>query len=351
MPVPSMPGPLRRRAGGRPLCATVLMATLAILAAACAPPGPPGPGGRRVIHVSQSAASGGDGSVDRPLRKVQDGLALATPGDAVAVGPGTYREEVETLRAGTPQQPIRLIGSSAKIVGEGSGHAVDIMHSYVTFQGFDVSGDDILVWVEHATGVVVADNVLHDANGECVRVKYQSHDNEVARNHIGPCGLQGFNLSDNHKNGEGVYIGTAPEQLYRNPTHGPDHSDRNRVHDNVMVVPAECVDVKEAATDNLVDHNRCSGGQDPESGGFSSRGQHTMYRDNTVNDEAGAGIRLGGDGATDGINSEATDNWVKDVGGYGFKVERSPQGQMCGNHVDNAGGGIANGDTDPTQPC
>jgi len=69
-------------------------------------------------------------------------------------------------------------------------------------------------------------NRLHDAGGECVRLKDFAQRNEVAGNAIARCGRVRFDLAKGAKNGEGVYIGTAPEQAGGRP----DRSDGNLVH-------------------------------------------------------------------------------------------------------------------------
>ena len=126
-------------------------------------------------------------------------------------------------------------------------------HDHIALEGFRLTNADILLWVQGATGVRVIGNVISGASGECVRLKYFARNNEVAGNRIEGCGGEGFRLEDDSKNGEGVYIGTAPEQRERNPTDDPDDSGGNWVHDNSVDVPAECVDVKEASQANLVE--------------------------------------------------------------------------------------------------
>jgi hypothetical protein len=108
--------------------------------------------------------------------------------------------------------------------------------------------------------------------GECIRVKYLSTHNEIAHNTFGPCGLVNFDLAENRKNGEGIYIGTAPEQLRsKNPTPVPDASDSNWIHHNVITAPAECVEAKESAEHNVIERNRCFGGTDPKGAGRRTR--------------------------------------------------------------------------------
>ena len=68
------------------------------------------------------------------------------------------------------------------------------------------------MWLQGAHGVVLRNNEIHHLGGECVRLKYFSSGNVVERNSIHDCGLDDFVLNPGGKNGEGIYIGTAPEQ-------------------------------------------------------------------------------------------------------------------------------------------
>jgi hypothetical protein len=308
-------------------------------------------GNGRHWRVSAAAAPGGDGSAERPFRTIAEGLNVAQPGDSVVVGPGTYRDPVVTVRAGRPDAPLQIVGDGARLEGNGEGRLFQILHSHVTLQGFRLSGANHLLWVQGARGVRILQNHLSGAGGECMRLKYLSSGNEVGWNHIEDCGRQGFNLSTGKKNGEGIYIGTAPEQLDRNPTSVPDASDDNWVHDNVISARAECVDVKEAAAGNRIEGNTCSGSQDPDSAGFSSRGRATVFSENTSTGGAGAGIRLGGDAEADGILSVVRLNRLTGNKGYGVKVQRQPQTLVCGNDTTGNGQGPSNAPGDPSHPC
>ncbi len=306
------------------------------------------PGGR-TWYVSADAATGADGSGDRPFGSIELALAEARAGDTVLVGPGTY-PGFSTARSGRPNAPVRIVGSAAVIRGDGDGRLVEVNHDHVTIEGFEIARADILVWVFQGTGVRLLNNVLRDAAGECVRVKYFSTGNEVAGNRIERCGRD-FDADDHEKNGEGVYIGTSPEQVQRNPTGEPDASNNNWVHDNVITSPAECVDIKEGASANLVEHNLCSGGEDPDGAGFSARGNGNIFRANTSTDNKGAGIRLGGDGDADGLDNVLVGNRLVGNQGYGVKIQREPQRQICGNEVADNEERPSNTGTDPTTPC
>ena len=305
----------------------------------------PGP---RTWWVAAGARAGGGGSERQPFDSIGRALTAARPGDRVLVREGTYPPLV-TVRAGTADAPIQLIGEGARIVGGGVDRVVEILHGYVTVEGFDISDGDVLVRVVGATGTRVLGNRFHDALSECVRLRDGASDNEVARNSFERCGLRDFDPGADRKNGEGVYVGVAPEQLEEGAV--PDASDRNWIHDNRFEVPAECVDVKEGARQNRVEDNTCTGGRDPLGAGFSSRGDETSFRGNVSTGNAGAGIRLGGDAADQGVRNEVVGNRLTGNRGYALKVERFPQGRICGNEVSGNDGGVTNGDVDPAQPC
>ena len=304
--------------------------------------------GPRTWWVAAGARAGGEGSEVEPFDRIERGLAAARPGDRVLVREGTYPPLV-TVRAGTADAPIQLLGDGARIVGGGVDRVVEILHDYVTVEGFDISDGDVLVRVVGAIGTRVLGNRFHDALSECVRLRDGASDNEVAGNSFERCGLRDFDLGADRKNGEGVYVGVAPEQLEEGAM--PDASDRNWVHDNQFDVPAECVDVKEGARQNRVEGNTCTGGQDPLGAGFTSRGDESIFRGNVSTGNAGAGIRLGGDAADQGVRNEVVGNRLTGNRGYALKVERFPQGLICGNEVTGNDGGVTNGEVDPAQPC
>jgi hypothetical protein len=316
-----------RRTAAVPLLA--LAVTLAApVPAAGAPPGADHP---RTLHVASSARTTGDGSLSRPFPRIAQAVGAAEAGDTVLVGPGRYAELVTSARPGRPTAPIRIVGRpGAHLVGPGGiarGRLVSLLHDHVTVESLELSHANILVWVQGTRGVRVAGNRIHDAGGECVRLKDFAQHNEVAGNAIARCGRVRFDLARGSKNGEGVYIGTAPEQAGG----WPDRSDGNLVHRNRIAPTAECVDVKEAASRNRVEHNRCAGSDDPDGAGFSSRGDRTTFRANISTRHAGAGIRLGGDRPTQGLHNAVVGNILADNAGYGLKVLRSPQGRIAAN--------------------
>ena len=58
------------------------------------------------IYVNQKAETDGNGSKERPFRRINEAARIAKPGDCVLVYPGTYREYVNPVHAGTEDARI-----------------------------------------------------------------------------------------------------------------------------------------------------------------------------------------------------------------------------------------------------
>jgi nitrous oxidase accessory protein NosD len=279
---------------------------------------------------------------------VQAAIDRARPGTRIDVLRGTYREALTTRVDGTARAPITIRGHGAVLAGdaEHSGRVLQVQHDHWVVEGLAFVGQDTGVWIEGASGVTVRGNEVAEMRGECVRVKYLSFDVVIERNSIHDCGREDFVESPGAgKNGEGVYIGTAPEQLDRNPSPEPDATTRVTVRDNTISTHGnECVDIKEAATGNVVEFNDCTNQRDPESGGFDARGSGNTIRYNRSTGNEGAGIRLGGDTESDGTDNDVIGNELVDNGGAGIKVMRAPQGRVCGNEISGSGDGAISDD-------
>lgn len=289
--------------------------------------------------------------VVRPGQSIGAAISAAQPGTTVLVKAGTYREKLVTARSGTVKAPITLKGEAgAVLVGSGQGRIMEVKHDYWRIEGFEFKEADILLWMQEADSNVITKNFFHQAQGECVRAKYHSSQNVFSNNRVEDCGRGDFVLGGDGKNGEGIYLGTAPEQLDRNPTPESDKTNQNIVRHNTFITNGnECVDIKEGASYNVVEFNDCTGQRDPESGGFDSRGSDNIFRYNKSYANAGAGIRLGGDTARDGIRNSVYGNTLMGNQGYGLKIMRLPQGKICGNTV--AGSAFSNAREIAAETC
>jgi hypothetical protein len=300
----------------------------------------------------------------KPFKSIQHALDLAQPGARITLAPGVYAQDIRSVRDGAPNAPITLTGpADAVIHGGGAARIIEINHDYLALEGFTVDGlwsdpnslagyRDKLLYVlgkqplDGVSGLRVVGMTFRNAGGECIRLRYFAEHNEIANSNISNCGVHDFRFSAGGKNGEGIYIGTAPEQRGdgKSPTADPDLSNANWIHDNIFNTQGnECVDIKESATGNIIENNRCTGQRDPESGGFDSRGSGNIFRANESYGNAGAGMRLGGDAANDGIGNDVYANSIHDNQAGGIKFQRQPQGQVCGNAMSNNSGGDAVG--------
>jgi hypothetical protein len=300
----------------------------------------------------------------QPFKTIQHALDLAQPGARITLAPGVYAQDIRSVRDGSASAPITLAGPADAVVqGGGAGRIIEINHDYLALEGFTVDGlwgdpnsaagyRDKLLYVlgkqprDGVSGLRVIGMTFRNAGGECIRLRYFAQHNEIAESNISNCGVHDFRFDAGGKNGEGIYIGTAPEQRGdgKNPTTDPDLSNANWIHHNTFDTQGnECVDIKEAATGNIVEYNQCTGQRDPESGGFDSRGSGNIFRANESYGNTGAGLRLGGDESSDGIGNDVYGNSIHDNHAGGIKFQRQPQGQVCGNVMSNNTGGDAVG--------
>ena len=331
----------------------------------------------KIIYVSPQGNDDQTGDTeDRALKTIQKAVDIAQPGESVYLLPGVYRQDVISKRSGFIDRPITIKGTKEAIVkGGGKARIFEINHDYISLEEFTIDGlhgdassvkgyRDKLIYVigktarKGVTGLKIISMSIKNAGGECVRLRYFAQKNEIANNTIGSCGAFDFKFNDGGKNGEGIYIGTAPEQLSdgRNPTKDRDESNSNWIHHNTINTQGnECVDIKEASFGNIVEYNNCSGQKDPESGGLDSRGDKNVFRYNQISGSVGAGIRLGGDKEKDGINNEVYGNIITNKAAGGIKIQRSPQGKICDNKMEGNSGGDSVGtygeEFNPTESC
>ena len=93
------------------------------------------------FHISPGGSDDAAGSAAAPWRSIQKGLAAAQPGDVVALAPGRYLQDVRSVRAGNPGQPIVMRGPREAVVsGAGAPRMVEINHDHIELRGFTLDG-------------------------------------------------------------------------------------------------------------------------------------------------------------------------------------------------------------------
>jgi hypothetical protein len=318
----------------------------------------------------------GTGSLLRPFKTITRALAVAQSGETVLLRPGTYDERAVTVRPG-----VTVTGPRSAVLrgADGIARTFEIQHDNITLRGFTIDGKvceelveacyrdkgiyvQSLVPGDGVTGTKIEHMRLTNLGGECIRIKYFATRSVIAGNKIGPCGVHDFGIPNTTtgQNGEGIYIGTAPEQLDRNPTPDPDESNDNVVRNNVIDTQgAECVEMKESARGNEIAFNTCTGElpRNATSGAMTSRGPGNTFHHNKIYGNAGAGLRVGGDRPGDAVDNDMFENVVTDNARGGIKVmDAGPHGKVCGNRMSGNVGGNVVGDFpasigDPTAPC
>jgi hypothetical protein len=372
-----------------------------IPSAAPAPPSPAPPPPTGALHVNPTTGSdSNDGSDAAPLRTIQAGLEKATPGTQIVLAPGVYREQLATVRDGSPDAPITIKGPESgqdrsgryQATVYGTGRVLSVDHSYYRFEGFTIDGqeglsgvqlptdpaamdafkdgvqarvtDSKLIYVgagdttHDLTGITITNMFLSGAGGECVRLRNNAHDNAVTDSVIQYCGMRGKKEDDDrtaYHNGEGVYIGTSPNSEDQ-PMHESDGSSNNTVARNLIrTFGSECFNVKENAHGNVFEGNTCS--DNTESIEFSGsnielRGYDNVVRDNSISDSSGFSVKIAAEDKYDrGGNIIENNRLLRAVIALELDTDL-PQGRMCGNTVETQAL-VAEDEppTDLTTPC
>lgn len=315
------------------------------------------------IYVNLAGNDENDGrTTTSSLKTIQKALDLAQPGEVILLEKGEYLQNFISRRNGAPEKPIVIEGTREAVVkgGQEGNRIIEINHDYINLQGFTVDGlrgppdkkesyKDKLIYalgIENRNGVnglKITGMEIKNAGGECVRLRYFAQKNEVSNNVIKNCGIYDFKFGNGEdgKNGEGIYVGTAPEQTKdgKNETKDRDESNGNWIHNNMIDTQGnECVDIKESSSGNIVENNKCTGQKDPQSAGIDARGSNNTIRKNEIYSNVGAGVRLGGDKDEDGTDNVVVENIIRNNEGGGVKLEQYPQGEICRNtFIDNGG--------------
>ncbi len=334
------------------------------------------------LFVSPSGNDSNSGtSANEPFETIQYAIDLAQPGYEIRLADGEYDQDVETVLSGSPSAPIVITGSHNAIIrGAGRSRVFQIHHDYIHLTGFTIDGlhgdpnnkfgyrDKLLYIVSEqqgdgVTGIKVMNMTFRNAGGEALRIKYLASDIEIAHNTFERIGVYDYEFNDGGKNGEGVYIGTSPSQLWKNPDDRVDTSNDIWIHHNFMDTYNEGVNTKEGAHNILVEYNTITGSLDKNAGGVNIQGEDSIVRYNEIYDVAGAGVRLGlsastNDGIDRGVRNSVYFNKIYDFStdanstNGGVKVQSSPQGTICGNDIDGlaVNGSYAN-EANPTAAC
>lgn len=371
------------------LALTVLLAMLV----GCGSGASDGPG----LYVDPADGSDeNSGSADRPFRTIQAALDVVTPGTTIHLAEGEYRERIETKVDGQQDAPITIQGPEDgkdradryRAVVTDTSRIVNIDHDHYVLDGFTVDGqqhldvddypgdlhavDDFkrsvqdkvtnsrLIYLGSAddatdvTGVTIRNMFLNGSGGECVRFRNNAHGNTITESVIQYCGMAGGDSG--FHNGEGVYIGTSPKSDDQ-PMPGSDEGHDNTVTNNVIrTFGTECLDVKEAAYDNVFENNECSDNAETIDDGGSLvelRGYNTIVRGNRLSGSLGYGVKIRTDAEQyDEGGNTVRDNHISDTREAPVFIRTAAeQGEICGNDVRGGTNDIEGFAGNPSAPC
>lgn len=295
-----------------------------------------------VIHVSPNGSDTATGQQGDPLASIQAAVDKAQPGDAVFLSPGEYHGPVQTVRDGTAEKPIRVIGPGWAFLEEsarqatlyGKDRIVKVDHDNIVFEGFTIDGQEKLtkagvvfptttdevrrfkeaeqssivdgrgVYVGSAedssdvSGGLIRNMRIEKIGGECVRMRNKAHNNTVRDSVITHCGLYAKPTKKGKTNGEGGYVGTSLVSVDQ-PMSANDTSNNNTFTDNLIrTFGSECFNVKENAYRNRFSRNICEGNLDDAQAVGSAveiRGPENEVTDNLILNTAGALVKIQAD--------------------------------------------------------
>ena len=288
---------------------------------------------------------------------LQKALDAAEPSDVLCLSGGTYKLKSTLFihASGENDHPITLRsapGAHAIIDGKDGDPTLELVNaSWWLLTDLEFMSSDILLRLNDSSDNEITRSIFHDSDGECVRFRNQSQRNRFTDNVVYSCGRKGFDVKKDKKNGEGLYIGTAPEQRDR-VVGGMDHSNDNVIERNWFRTDAsEAVDIKEDSEQNIVRNNTGIGSRDPDGAIFGSRGDDNQFLNNTAIDGTGAGFRTGGDEVSKGKHGQPSDrhygknnifrdNTAEGNGDYGYRFMAWPQDVDCTNSGSNNDRGV-----------
>jgi parallel beta-helix repeat protein len=311
----------------------IIVALAALILGACAqpdspmPPPTPTPMPTRPVNViyvdPENGEDGNNGSSEDPLQTLQRALEMVEPGWHIRLRSGIYERHSQSVTPGTPDAPIVIEpDEDAEPVLDGDLRldALEIVHSYYVVRGLEIRNFDHEVNLRGVESVVLEGNHIHHFNGQCVHVWTFSVRNVVRNNEVHDCGLK--------RNGEGIYIGTASDQLYKVDLR-PDESTENLIDGNEIYNVSEGIDVKPGSSNNTITNNEIYNARSPGSGGINVRSDENYVANNLSYNNKGAGFRIGQNSG--GVNNVLRGNIANnnDVGGY--KFINGPQDVDCTN--------------------
>ena len=143
-----------------------------------------------IFYVDANAKRTGNGSKDYPFKSISEAAKIATAGDEVLVYPGTYREYVDPVNAGTKDapityksvEPLKAIITGGEVVKNWKRHEGDVWVARISnslFNGYNpyttfVYGDWYFAKADKHTGCVyLNDKAMYEVSSleDCIKAE------------------------------------------------------------------------------------------------------------------------------------------------------------------------------------
>lgn len=322
------------------------------------------------IFVSPDGSNSDEGTVDSPIRTIQEGLRRAGPGETVNVSPGQYFENLNTIRDGKPGQPITIEGSPEAIIsGEKNQNwtkAFGVDHSHIHIKGITIDGlqdpanpDDVSSYINigihtNPNSERVLDNLLYKPSRigntrEAAITLGPANNVEIGEFRvIGPVGLEYLMGEEIGHFGELVYFGTGEVSETENNNVHIHHIDNSDGHDHI-----EFIDTKGGTSNVTVEYCTSVNAQLPSDNDNGSAvhlgGKDLTFRWNRIESSAFNAIDVGNyapynedypnEAAPDaGRNNSIYGNALLGSGekaiNYTGETSEAEQKIVCGNEVN-----------------
>ena len=286
-------------------------------------------------------------------------LAAAKAGDEIVMADGTYKGKfvIAATANGTAANPVILRGSRNAVLDAeniNTGYVLHLQASYWNIKGFSVTNGLKGIMIDGSRYSVIDGIKVDNIGEEGIHLRKYSSQNTIQNCEISNVGLKTADY------GEGIYIGSAKNNWATYTNGNPDLCDSNKILSNKIGpnVTAECIDVKEGTTANIIRGNTFDAagitGANSGDSWIDVKGNYTLIESNT-------GLNPGGNIFKDGYqvhvayagwgnyNEFKNNNCTVNATGYGVNIQLSgSNGASTGNKVytnntvTGAASGVAN---------
>jgi len=291
--------------------------------------------------------------------ELKTALTNAHAGDEIVMADGTYNGKFVIAAGvnGTATRPIILRGGRNVILDAGdinTGYVLYLQSNYWTIKGFTITNGLKGLMIDGTLHCTIDGIKVDHIGEEAIHLRKFSSHNTIQNVAITNTGLKTADY------GEGIYIGSAKNNWATYSNGNPDLCDSNLILNNKIGpnVAAECIDVKEGTTGNVIRGNTFDAtgitGANSGDSWIDVKGNYTLIEHNTGTNPGGSIFKDGYQvhcayAGWGNYNEFKNNNCTVNATGYGFNIQLSgSNGTTTGNKVYNnntvtgAAAGIAN---------